>query len=49
MLHVQLSDEFLVSSQKHLVHGSLPFELVIKIPSFKNSSEGCSQELVFGL
>jgi hypothetical protein len=40
MLHVQLSDEFLVFSQKHLVHGSLSFELILEVLSFKFFSEG---------
>jgi hypothetical protein len=39
----------MVSSQEHLVHGLLPFELILKVLSFKNSSKGCFQELIFGL
>jgi hypothetical protein len=48
MLCIQLSDEFLVLSQKHLVPGSLSFELILELLSFKFFSEGHVQELVFG-
>jgi hypothetical protein len=49
MLSIRLSDELLVLSQEHLVHGSLSLQLVLKVLSLKNSSKSDPQKLVFGL
>jgi hypothetical protein len=37
------------TNQKHIVHGSLPFKLILEVLSFKYSSKGRSKELVLGL
>jgi hypothetical protein len=48
-LGIQLSDEFLILSQEHLVHDALSFQLILKVPSFKNSSNRSPHGLVFRL